>query len=274
MFRVGFFAGAITTTAIIAIFEYDFGRLNMRRESGFSLILVMVVIIILSLGATMFMGRSGDDMSAGASRRDSDLSQGLAEAAASLLLSRFISEDVAIADIDGDDIADRLAGYADLAAAPSVLALGYSFYPESGDTTSPIQRIATGESTGATSPLASSVVPAASSQISVNDLFVSETIRPLLFTQGATGFSTSNQTWSAEQSPNKAAVWFEYELNAEHEKWADVYVASMGQVGRAKSYVRRYVGSYTDQLGGMISPITESAMHAGGDTSLDTCTTC
>ena len=246
----------------------------MNKQSGFSLLLVMVLIIILGLGSAMFVSRSGDDMSAGASRRDSELSQGLAEAGASLVLARFISEDDAVADIDGDGAVDRLAGYADLASAPSVMPLAYAFYPESGNTVSPVQRIATGESSGASSALISAVVPAASTQIGINDLFVSGTLKPLLFSQGEGGLAASAETWAGELAANKVAVWFEYELNAGHAQWADVYVAAMGQVGRAKSYVRRYVGSYTDQLGGMISPITESAMHAGGDTGVDTCTTC
>lgn len=250
------------------------GWLSMHKQRGFSLLLVLFVILILSLGTAMFMNRSGDDMGAGASRRDSELANGLAEAAANLLLSRFIADDVTVADIDGNGIADRIEGYADIGAAPAILNITYAFYGQSGNSTPPIQRIATGESTGTSSSIVNQIIPSSTDLMLVNNLFVSNTIKPILYKQNGTGLSPSTSTWADEPSRNKAAIWFEYEQNPSHSKWADVYVAAAAQVGNARGYVRRYVGSYTDELGGMVSPITESAIHAGGDSTPDTCTIC
>jgi len=245
-----------------------------KGQSGFSLILVMVVILLLSLGTTMFISRSSDEMVAGASRRNSELATGLAESSANLLLTRFISQDVTTADMNGDGLEDRVEGFADLSTLPLNLPLLYAFYSATGNDTSPIQRVATGESTGTSMAIASQSVPSGTNEMMVNDLFISADVKPYLYTQTSNGLTLSVNTWAAEKAKNKAAVWMEYEVNKKYPKWVDIYVASAARVGNARGYVRKYVGTYTDELGGMISPITESSIHAGGDTALDTCTTC
>lgn len=241
----------------------------MRKQRGVSLIMVLAVIIILSVGSLMFLSRSGDDMGIGASRRDSELAQGLAETAAGLMAGRLNSDDIATADISGNGIADRVEGYTNIGAAPTALTLPYAFYAESGNVTQIIQRVATGESTGTSVPAINQVVPNGTTQMMVNDLFVSAAIRPLLFTQNTAGLTLSANDWTAETARNKAAVWLEYEVNPVNSAWVDVYVAAAARVWAAKAFVRKFIGSYTDQLGGMISPITESAIHGTGDVPIN-----
>jgi len=248
--------------------------MEFNTQKGFSLLLVLVVIMLLGLTSTMFMHRSGDEMATGASRRDSGIAIELAENAANLILFRFISKDLNVADMNGNGLEDRAEGYVNISANPAILNLPYAFYTEPGNNIPPIQRIATGESMGTSATILSQSIPSNSNAMLVNDLFVSTTIRPYLFTQSPNGLSQSDKTWDAETAKNKAAVWMEYEINKENPAWVDLYVAAAAKVGNARGYVRRYVGTYTDELGGMISPITESAIHAGGDTALDTCTIC
>lgn len=242
----------------------------MNRQHGFSLIMVLVVTIILSVGSIMFLSRSSDDMGIGGSRRDSGLAQGLAEETANLMVGRFNSQNVATADISGNGIADRVEGYANIGAAPASLPLPYAFYAEAGNATQIVQRIATGESEQVSNPTIGPSISFATTSMSVNDLFVNASVHPLVFTQGSTGLALSANSWNAELSKNKSAAWFEYEINASNAAWVDLYVASASKVGGAKAFIRKFIGSYTDQLGGMISPITESAIHGtsgdwGGD---------
>jgi len=160
-----------------------------KGQSGFSLILVMVVILLLSLGTTMFISRSSDEMVAGASRRNSELATGLAESSANLLLTRFISQDVTTADMNGDGLEDRVEGFADLSTLPLNLPLLYAFYSATGNDTSPIQRVATGESTGTSMAIASQSVPSGTNEMMVNDLFISADVKPYLYTQTSNGLT-------------------------------------------------------------------------------------
>lgn len=237
---------------------------DMNRQCGFSLIMVLATMIILSLGSAMFLSRSSDDMGIGGSRRDSGLAQRLAEETTNLVVGRFNSQDVATADISGNGIADRVEGYADISTSPAVLPLPYAFYSGAG-TTQIVQRIATGESTQTSNPANAPGISSAVTEMNISDLFVSGTVHPLVFTQSVAGIALSANAWSAETAKNKSAVWIEYEVNSSNSAWVDLYVAAAGQVGVAKAFTRKFLGSYTDQLGGMISPITESAIHGTSD---------
>lgn len=223
--------------------------------------MVMIVTMILGLGSVMFINRSSDDMDIGASRRDSGLAQGLAETAATLVGVRFKSDDIAISDIDGDGVMDRALGYADLTLAPAILPLPYAFYTEAGNSTPPIQRVATGEASNAHAAIATQTITAASTEFSVNDLFISNTIHPILYRQTENGLTLSANDWTGETAKNKVAVWLEYELNPIEVAWLDIYVAASAQNGRAKAYVRKFIGSYTDEIGGMVPPLSESGLH-------------
>ena len=98
----------------------------------------------------------------------------------------------------------------------------------------------------------------------INDLFISASLRPLLLTQSQNGLVFSNNTWDAEQSPEKAAVWLEVSRDPDpaHASWYSLYLCSAAQVSNAKSYIQRFIGAYTDQLGArVIAPLSEASNH-------------
>lgn len=101
--------------------------------------------------------------------------------------------------------------------------------------------------------------------LGINDLFVSNERHPFLFGVDDNGvltaldFSRDTTKWTnawfrdAELSTQnlhplmKAAAWFEVIKNPDDPNSVDVFVQAAAQVGYAKSYTQRYVGSYFNE---------------------------
>jgi len=130
-----------------------------------------------------------------------------------------------------------------------------------------LQKVANGEA--AASPgsedFSDHWVSTTTSSFAVNDLFT-ETTRPVLYVpdkdNGLLVVAEGAEDWSAltlETTPEKAAAWLEFTLNPEPDSRydeelppndnrrytsVDIWVQAVGQVGFAKSYLQRYVGTY------------------------------
>lgn len=182
----------------------------------------------------------------GGSMRDANLAQTLAEAGIGRITGQFASVDSLLADINGNGAPDRDEGWQDLTTSPTTLPLGYSFYAKAGNPTSPVRRVAVGEGAGITAAtLSSQRVDVAIQSMRINDLFISNQIRPFLFIQTAAGGLTKSvSTWDKEVSSQKVAVWLELEVNPNNSAFVDIYCAGASQYGKAKSYLRQFVGTY------------------------------
>jgi hypothetical protein len=133
-----------------------------------------------------------------------------------------------------------------------------------------LQTVATNEKTimppdditTVTPSLSGPVVAKGQTNLGINDLFVNSTQHPFLFGVDEDGalsvvdFSSDLSKWTNAwfrddefglqnlKSHMKAAAWFEIIKNPDDPTSVDVFVQAASQVGYAKSYTQRYVGSY------------------------------
>jgi hypothetical protein len=266
-------------------------RSSNQSQSGFILPLVMVLLIILMVSSASFFHRSSQDTRLSGANRDYDQARLLAESSMNLVLGR-ITNFAAASAVAGTtaDIIPCIAA----ASAPAVndlncdgqpdanqakptsftpalpLPVGYEYFASNGagitETSARIiQMVADGEARNAGMGLGSQSIPVnGAGQLNIDNLFISNTLRPLLLTQGPKGLIFSNNTWSAETSQEKAAVWLEVSRDPDpaHASWYSLYIESAAQVGSAKAYVQRFVGAYTDMLGAqVIAPLSEASNH-------------
>jgi hypothetical protein len=209
--------------------------------------MMTMLTMVLVAGMTIaYFERSMLFKRVGGSLRDANLAQTLAEAGMGRITGQFASVDVLLADINGSGIPDRDEGWQDLTTSPTTLPLGYSFYAKAGNPTSIIRRVAIGEGAGTiATTLNSQRVDVAIQSMRVNDLFISGQTHPLLFTETAAGgLAKSAKTWDQETSSQKVAVWLELEVNPSNAAFVDIYCATASQYGKAKSYLRQFVGTY------------------------------
>ena len=72
----------------------------------------------------------------------------------------------------------------------------------------------------------------------------------------------SANTWNAETSSEKVAVWLEITREKGGGTGYDLYLCSVAKVGNAKAYLQRYLGTYGSTLAGIqVAPLSESANH-------------
>lgn len=243
-----------------------------KHQKGSALIYAVIAVLVIMSGVTAFMNRSGMDTRYGGSIRDAELARLLADSAMNRVYGRFIANGIGAGDENGDGTYDRLQAWSLITGVGATLPLDYGFYVQTVTMPEVIRRVAAGDAAGTTCAITNADVTPCTA-LSVNDLFGLNS-KPVLFVQTDRLSASAAADWTSETAKNKAAVWLEYVSNPKHAKWLDIYISSTSQVGRARAYVQKYLGSYTDELGGMIAPITESAIHGGGNTALDTCVTC
>lgn len=251
------------------------------RQHGYILPLVLVFLVILMFNSASFFYRTADSTKLSGSSRDYDQALLLAESGANYVMGRFSNTTTTTATIApcaaarmvGDINCDGSIDGAQAKPAsfnPTLpLTLGYEFFLTTGSNAitqnAPgiLQLVADGEARN-TGTVATQAISTGTTRLRVNDLFVSASIRPLLYTQSSTGLAYSANTWSAESSAEKVAVWIEVTKNPDATKanWFDIYLCSAAQIGNGKAYLQRFMGSYTDLFGAAaIAPISESANH-------------
>ena len=249
----------------------------MRMQRGFSLVVVLIVTTLVAGMTIAYLYRSSLGVRVSGSMRDASMAQQLAVAGVDRMMGQLTSLDTACvagspaipatpatknspavpatpavpaqrcqADVNGNYTPDmdELA-VVDLTTAPTALPLAYAYYPKSGNATPIVQRVASGEGAGmGFAKLNSQQVNSAVNALRIEDLFVSGSVRPVLLSENAAGGVTrSVNTWESEPSTEKVAVWVEIEPNPANAAAIDVYCASAAQYGKARSYLRQFVGT-------------------------------
>lgn len=253
--------------------------LLLSRQNGYIIPFVLVLLIALLVGSASFFYRSSNSTSLSGASRDYDQARLLAESGANYVLGRFTNISTTtytltcpaasmVGDLNCDGSLDNGQAKPPTFNPALPLGLGYQFFMTSGagiteNAAGILQLVADGEARGTGVALSNQTISTATAYLRVNNLFVSNSIRPLLFTQSQTGLAPSTNTWNAETSPEKVAVWIEVTRNPDQPSWFDLHLSSAAQVGNAKAYLQRYMGSYTDLLGNtVIAPLSESANHS------------
>ncbi len=261
-------------------------------QRGYILPLVLVLLIMLLISSASFFHRSTQDTQLSGANRDYDQARLLAESSMNLVLGRIANfaavsavasttasvipciapaSAPAVNDLNCNGLADANEAKPSSFTPPLPLPLGYEYFASNGvgiteDGARIIQMVADGEARNSGAALASQSVTinAGNNYLRVNDLFIDGVRRPLLLTQSQNGLTFSNQKWSDEASPEKAAVWLEVARSPDpaHASWYDLYIESVAEVGSAKAYIQRFVGAYTDMLGAqVVAPLSEASNH-------------
>lgn len=268
--------------------------MTSRTQRGYILPLVLVLLVMLMISSASFFHRSTQDTQLSGANRDYDQARLLAESGMNLVLGR-ISNFAATSAVAGTTAA--IIPCVAAASAPAVndlncnglpdaneakpasftptlpMPVGYEYFASNlagaGITESAAritQMVADGEARNSGAALGSQSVTlqAANNYLRVNDLFISNTLRPLLLVQDKSGLTFSNKKWKDETAPEKAAVWLEITRDPDpaRSSWYDLYIESVAEVGNAKAYIQRFVGAYTDMLGAqVVAPLSEASNH-------------
>ncbi len=270
-------------------------RTEPHAQRGYILPFVLVLLMLLMVGSASFFYRSAQGTQLSGATRDYDQARLLAESSMNLVLGRITNfsgvsvvgtgaavipcvaaaSAPAVNDLDCDSVPDANEAKPASFTPTLPLPLGYEYFrtnaPGAGITEySPgilpgiLQRVANGEAHNTGNPLTDQSVLTSVNALRINDLFISASLRPLLLTQGSNGLVFSSSTWDREPASEKSAVWLEVSRDPDpgHASWFSLYLCSAAQVGNAKSYIQRYVGAYTDQLGAqVIAPLSEASNH-------------
>jgi hypothetical protein len=248
------------------------------------------MLIMLMAGSAGFFYRSTQGTQLSGATRDYDQARLLAESSMNLVMGRITNFSVntpvintsaavlpciaaasapAVNDLNCNGAADANEAKPASFTPALPLPVGYEFFLSNGagiTETAPgiLQRVANGEARNTPGGLATQSVSTNINTLRINDLFISANVRPLLLTQGQNGLVFSNNTWDAEPSAEKSAVWLEVSRDPDpaHASWYSLYICSAAQVSSAKSYIQRFIGAYTDQLGArVIAPLSEASNH-------------
>ncbi len=236
------------------------------REAGYILLMVAVFILILLGGSTQFFSRVTENTRISGGVRDNTEALLLAESALNRLMGQFVN--TLDSDIDGTVDKTEAGLIQSNMADPRAFMMPYMFYTSSAtalDQTRPslLQKIADGEaSNAANAPLVDARLSNAVAALRINDLFVSATTRPVLYTLNNNGMLVNSvaANWNADNSASKAAAWIETTQNPVQTDAVDLYVQSMAQTGNARCYLQRYVGTYFASVTiGSISVLAEAS---------------
>ena len=267
------------------------GRAASPRCGGYILPFVLVLMVALMVGSMSFFSRANDSTQLSGAARDYDQAMLLAESAGDWVQGRFFNlsspasadanrcaaqtaASLASAqpgDLNCNSTLDDSEGKVSSVTPTLPLPLGYEYYlADAGALTTLrvtpapgiLQMVADGEARNTGTTLNNQTVLSTTTRLLVNNLFVSSTIRPILLTQGAVGLAKSANTWSAETSSEKVAVWLEVTRENGGGTGYDLYLCSVAKVGNAKAYLQRYIGTYGSTLAGIqVAPLSESANH-------------
>ncbi|MFQ5470770.1 MAG: hypothetical protein ACE5EH_10765 [Gammaproteobacteria bacterium] len=223
---------------------------HCKKQSGYILLLVTMFLFILMGTSAQFMNRVSDGTKLSSMVSDNSESLLLAESAMNMLMGKFANT----LDSDNDAIPDNqeAGNIQSNLTNPNAFLMPYMYYVTTGagidqNAASLLQKVADGEASGATvEKLTQQQVASNVNLLRVNALFISNTVKPKLYTQNNNGLliDSTAADWANESGTAKAASWIELIENPNVANALDIYVQSVAQVGISKSYVQRYVGSY------------------------------
>lgn len=259
-------------------------------QAGYILPFVLVLLVMLMVSSAGFFYRSTQGTQLSGATRDYDQARLLAESSMNLVLGRITNFSAtsavagttpavipciaaasapAVNDLNCNGAADANEAKPASFTPTLPLPVGYEFFLTNGtgiSESSPgiLQLVANGEARNSANALADQSVSTAIKALRINDLFISASVRPLLLTQNRNGLTFSANNWNNEVAAEKAAVWLEIARDPDpaHATWYSLYLCSAAQIGNSKAYIQRYVGAYTDQLGGqVVAPLSEASNH-------------
>ncbi|HLY96315.1 MAG TPA: hypothetical protein VKO66_03800 [Sideroxyarcus sp.] len=261
-------------------------------QAGYILPFVLILLVMLMAGSASFFYRSAQGTQLSGAVRDYDQARLLAESSLNLVLGRITNFSAtapvvstsaavipciaaasapAVNDLNCNGVPDANEAKPASFTPTLPLAVGYEYFLTNAagagitETSAGIlQRVANGEARNSGNALADQSVSTKISALRVNDLFINAKLRPLLLTQSRNGLVFSSNSWDKEPAAEKAAVWLEVSRDPDpaHASWYSLYLCSAAQVSNAKSYIQRYIGAYTDQLGAqVIAPLSEASNH-------------
>lgn len=236
-----------------------------------------IFLFLLMAGSAHFYFQTSENTSASGTVRDSSQALLLAESAMELLrgqlvLSRLNTDNTTrvAGCVDANNVTSDICEAAEIRnnmSNPSANLFNYMYYVSSGnalENTSPtiLQWVANGEQAGATaSTLSSQIVANSDTQIRINDLF-GNGFAPKLYTLNSNSLlvSSNASNWNAESAAEKAAVWVEVIVNPNNANAVDLIVEAVAQVGKAKTYVQRYAGTFSSSTTlGSVSVLSEAS---------------
>ena len=233
------------------------GFSNPHRQSGYIIMVSVVLLGAMLLATLSYFERSADNIQMSGYNRDSAEALLLAESAMNTLYGQFKYG----RDIDDDDIADRDQSFD--SNNPSTLPTFYMYFvsgtePISISQTQPtiLQKIADGEARSAartTQTVSSHRVPVDANNLVISELYTAgNTQRPVLYILDENNrLSISNDNWTniINNNPKAAVAWLELVLSPTGNGTIQVYAQAAAQIGSSKNYVQRYVGAYPNTLG-------------------------
>jgi len=241
-------------------------QLPPSRERGYILLLVAVFMLVLMGSSAQFFSRVTENTRMSGSMRDNNEAALLAESALNHLMGQFVNT----LDANANGVADQSdAGAIQLNMPdPTAVLMPYMYYVSAGtalDQTAPslLQKVADGEASNAAA--AALVVPRVSNAaqtMRVNNLFISASIKPMLYTLNNNGLLINSvaANWNAEAGASKAAAWIEVTQDPVQADAVDLYVQSVAQAGNAHTYLQRYIGTYFSSVTiGSISVLAEAS---------------
>ncbi|MDH5257638.1 MAG: hypothetical protein OEX07_06510 [Gammaproteobacteria bacterium] len=229
------------------------GFTNPRRQSGYILIVTVILLGAMLLATLNYFQNSTDSIQISGFNKDSAEALLLAESAANTLYAQFKYN----GDLDNDGVLDHNQTFDD--STPDLLPLFYMYYRSDNSTinaTSPsiLQMIADGEAritSRGTTNVTGNRVPATAANLIVNEMSSNGNRRPVVYVINNNQLVISNDDWaSAIATNNRAAVaWLELTRVSATNNSIQVYAQAVAKVGNAKNYVQRYVGVFPDSLG-------------------------
>lgn len=271
-----------------------------KQERGFVLLFVLILLVGLMITSAGFFYRANNDTKLSGTERDYDQALLLAESGGNLVAGLFFNigdnnnsanpftgcdSGTLVGDLNCNGFHDNPEGRPSTAGSGlpksgDGFGLGYQYYVTatagagiSYSTPSILQRIADGEARNSGSSITAREILNSRTQLRVRDLFSTTLapnkaasdpnpyIRPFLFTQSANGLTRSTSKWQDEASTQKVAVWLEVTKNPNDSTTFDNYLCAVAQVGNAKAYLLRFLGTYPVNLIQMPAPLSESANH-------------
>ncbi len=229
-----------------------------RRERGYLLIVIAVLLTTLMVVTTQFMARSAQNTRMAEITRDNAQSLQLAESVSNLLHG-YLSYN---GDLNKDGIPDKDQIVVDLVKPPAKLPLPYVFFVTSGkeiDQAKPsiLQRVADGEARSVKTGASSQAIKQDKRHLSVQGLFGKD-FAPLVYVIDDKGdLVPSTKNWKDEKSYQRATAWIELVRSPGGSLL--FYVAAVGAVGDSQSYVQRFIGEASETLGGGIGPLNQSS---------------
>lgn len=238
-------------------------RIDPNQQRGYALLITVILLLALSMISIRFFSGSLTESKIAGYNRDAEESFQLAESALNTVYGGFIYN----ADFyDEDDIIDNQAVIN--LDEPLPLPNPYMYFVSGSgliEQTVPsiLQRVADGEARSTGGTVNGSQVSPTSTTLLLSNLF-NGTAQPLIFTPSDSGLQQRDDAWSTlPANKGKAAVWIEITRDAFQENRLYLFVQSLAQVGKSKSYIQRYIGEYSDLLGTNVWALTEANPNPG-----------